>query len=101
MFNFFKRWFVKPTEPIPYDAHVTLEDALVFDCEICGSRNYVDFVPLEPGQEEIATIREHNESDDGQVMQVERGDLLRAPYTVQCRKCRHVFAVANHFDDLA
>lgn len=101
MFRFFKRWFRNRADQIPYDSVVTLEDALVWDCEVCTHRNYVDFVPMEPGAEEIETIREHNESDDGQVMQVERGDLLRAPYTVQCQKCRHVFAVGNHYDDLA
>ena len=100
MFQFMQRWFRKP-EPIPYDSVVTLEDALVWECELCGHRNYVDFVPMEPGADEIATIREHNESEDGQVMQVERGDLLRAPYTVQCKKCQHVFAVGNHYEDLA
>lgn len=100
MFEKIKRWFRKP-ESIPYDSVVDLEEALTWQCEICGRRNYVDYVPMEPGSDELKDIKQHNESEDGQLIQVEPGDCQRAPYTVQCGKCSHVFAVGNHYSDLA
>lgn len=100
MWKRIKRWFGRG-ESVPFDSVVDLQDAFVWECEICQHRNYADYVPMEPGGEEIATIKAHNESEEGQVIEVVPGDLARAPYIVQCGKCQHVFAVGNHFEDLA
>jgi hypothetical protein len=100
MWKRFKRWLRREYE-IPFDHVLDLEDAFAWTCEICEQRNYADYVPMEPGSDEIATIKHHNESEDGQLVQVEPGDCQRAPYTVKCMRCGLVSAVGNHYTDLA
>lgn len=100
MWKKIKQW-LRASDSVPYDSVVNLEDAFVWECEICHARNYADYVPMEPGFEEIQTIKDHNESEEGQVIEVVPGDVARAPYTVQCEKCQRVYAVGNHYEDLA
>jgi hypothetical protein len=63
-----------------------LHPAFVWDCDECGTENFVRTVRADLSAEELAEMKE-----DYDVEPWEEGEFLTAPKHVSCKQCGHEF----------